>query len=142
MFLQYKKPFVLFFTYIDKRVDTVRIHIWIDCRKIFVKTCDPVTSHLNFTQMSDCICSRCGTNVTSFDISNNYQTFFFAVINVFLYAIKPGIPNCSYIAICGFTAGIRCINDSFIILPDGFCCSSNVSPVQKKLSSGYAAGYS
>lgn len=26
---------------------------------------------------------------------------------VFLYAISPGIPNCSYMAICGFTAGIR-----------------------------------
>ena len=77
---QDKEPLLLFLTYIDKRLYSIRAKIRIDRYEILVKGRISLAAHLNFSDMPCCISCGSGADISPLNISNNYQTFFFAVI--------------------------------------------------------------
>ena len=64
------------------------------------------------------------------------KSFSFAYFTVLSNATNPGIPNCSYIAICGFTAGIKSYVAS--IIPLLYCQSASDTPSSVSPNSAYA----
>ena len=102
-FYQDKQTFVFFFADLDERFDAVRTEIRIDRSEILIKSCELLGTYFYFSQMTYRVGLGSRTDISTFYITDNYQSFFMAVLNAF----TPSIPNCSYMATCGFTAGIR-----------------------------------
>ena len=121
-----KDSFLFFFAYIHKRLDTIGSQIWIYCSKILIKTGICFACDLYFSEMSGRIGCGCGTDIPTLYISDHNQIFLVAVIYRLLECRYTGHTkllihrdlrlHCRNQVVC-------CINNSFIVLPDGFCCS-------------------
>ena len=121
-----KQTFFFFFTYFDKRSDTVRSHVWIQCCKVLIKSCIFLRTNLYMSEMSDCIRCGCRTDITTFDITNHNKIFGFAVIYSLFVCLQSRNSKLFIHGNLRLHSGnkiICCINDSFIELPDCFCCS-------------------
>ena len=70
-----KQTFIFFFADFDKWLHSIRTQIWINCCKILIKSCIFLGSYLNMSQMSNCIRCRCGSDVSTLDITNDYKIF-------------------------------------------------------------------
>ena len=125
-FYQYKNTLIFFFTYINKWLHTIRTQIWIYCSKIFVKSCIFLTSYLHLSQMSYCISCRSRTDISTFDITDHYQTFLLTVIYCIFVCHHSGNSKLLVHGNLWFHCRYQitdCIYNSLIILPDCFSCT-------------------
>ena len=121
-----KDSFLFFFAYIHKRLDTIGSQIWIYCSKILIKTGICFASDLYFSEMSGRIGCGCGTDIPTLYISDHNQIFLVAVIYRLLecrYTCHTKLLIHRDLRLHCRNQVVCCIDNSFIVLPDGFCCS-------------------
>ena len=75
-FHQDKQAFVFLFANLDERFDAVRTEIRIDSSKILIKSCELLGTYFYFSQMTYRISLGSGTDISTFYITDDYQSFF------------------------------------------------------------------
>ena len=81
--------------------------------------------------MTNCICCRCGTDITSFDITDHNQIFGFTILNRFLVCDQSRDTKLLIHGDLWFHCRDQIkgrIHDSFVILPDCFCSALQSLP--------------
>ena len=91
-----------------------------------------IAAHLYFSKMSNRVSCGSRSDISAFDVSDDYQSFFMTVIHGLLkrlQSLDSKLLIHSDLWLYRRNQIIGCIHDSFIVLPDCLCSSLQGLPI-------------